>query len=63
MGVGTVISMLASTSVTLSMGLVSIILLMVTVMKDHGTKARSKVLECTHFAMEKQDAETGLLGF
>ncbi|URE24596.1 hypothetical protein MUK42_15940 [Musa troglodytarum] len=53
----------ASTLVTRSMVLVCITLLMVTAMKDHGMKARSKVLGCTPFVMGTQDAEIGTLEF
>lgn len=63
MGIGMVTSMLGSTLLTRSMALVFIILLTATAMKDRGTKARSKVSECTLFEVEIRDVETGMLEF
>lgn len=36
---------------------------MATVTKDHGTKVRSRVLECTLSEMELCDAESGIAEF
>lgn len=58
-----VIDTVENTLETRFMVLVSTTLLMVTVTKVRGTKARNKASECTHSATATQDQESGTLAF